>query len=98
MRIFSEYLNKYTQEEPSTQLFNSCYGKKFVRIDNNIVSHFPARLCKGLEDLAKTIMNPANGHTYRITVSLKDNPDFTTTEPVCVYRYYKTKFGWRFLR
>jgi len=30
-------------------------------------------------------MNPANCHTSRITVSLKDNPDFTTPEPVYVY-------------
>ena len=30
-------------------------------------------------------MNPANGHTSRITVSLKDNPDFTTPELVYVY-------------
>jgi hypothetical protein len=30
-------------------------------------------------------MNPANCHTSRITVSLKDDPDFTTPEPVYVY-------------
>jgi len=30
-------------------------------------------------------MNPANFHTSRITVSLKDNPDFTTLESVYVY-------------
>jgi len=85
MPIFSEYLNKYTQEEPSTQLFNSCYGENSVNIDNHIVSHFPGRICNGLEDLAETIMNPANCHTSGITVSLKDNPDFTTPEPVYVY-------------
>ena len=85
MRIFSEYLNKYTQEEPSTQLFNSCYGENSFKIYNNIVSHFPARIYKGLEDLSETIMNPANCHTSRITVSLKDNPDFTTPEAVYVY-------------
>jgi len=84
MRIFSQNLNKYT-EEPSKQLFNSCYGENSVKIDNHIVSHFPARLYNGLEDLAETIMNPANCHTSRITVSLKDNPDFTTSEPVYVY-------------
>jgi len=47
MRIFSEYLNKYT-EKASTQLFNSCYGENSVKIDNHIVSHFPARIYKGL--------------------------------------------------
>jgi len=29
MRMFSEYLNKYT-EETSTQLFNSCYGENSI--------------------------------------------------------------------
>jgi hypothetical protein len=67
MRIFSEYLNKYREEEASKQLFNSCYGKNSVKIDNHIISHFPARIYKGLEDLAETIMNPANCHIYRIT-------------------------------
>jgi len=84
MRIFSEYINKYT-EEPSTQLFNSCYWESSVKIDNHIVSHFPARIYNGLEDLAETIMNLVNCHTFRITASLKDNPDFTTPVPVYVY-------------
>jgi hypothetical protein len=70
MRIFSEYLNKYT-EEPSTQLFNTCYGENSVKIDNNILSHFLACIYNGLEDLAETIMKPANCHTSRITVLLK---------------------------
>jgi len=87
MGIFSEYLNKYTQEEPSTQLFNSCCGENSIKIVNNRVSLFPARIYKGLEDLAETIMNPAYCHTSRITVSLKDNPDFTTPEPVYVYTH-----------
>jgi len=56
-----------------------------VKINNHAVSHFPARVYNVLEDLAETIMNPANCRTYRITVSLKDNPDFTTPEPVYVY-------------
>jgi len=85
MPIFSKYLNKYTEEEPSTQLFNSCYGENSVKIDNHIVSHFPARIYNELEDLALTIMKPANCLISRITVSLKDNPDFTTPEPVYVY-------------
>jgi hypothetical protein len=85
MRIFSKYLNKYTEKETSKQLFNSCYGKNSVKLDNNTVSHFPARIYNGIEDLAETIMNPANCHTSRITVSLKDNPDFTTPEPVYMH-------------
>jgi hypothetical protein len=84
MRILSNYLNKYTEEETSKQLFNSCYGENSIKIDNNIVSHFPYRIYNGLEALAETIMNPANCHTSRITIA-KDNPDFTTPEPVYVY-------------
>jgi hypothetical protein len=66
-------------------LFKSCYGENSVKLDNNIVSQFPARIYNGIEDLAETIINPANSHTSRINVSLKDNADFTTTEPVYVY-------------
>jgi len=60
MRIFSEYLNRYTEVEPSKKLFNSCYGENSVKIDNHIAPQFPARVYNGLEDLAETIMNPAN--------------------------------------
>ena len=60
MRVFSEYLNEYTEEEPSKQLFNSGYGKNSVKIDNQVVSQFPARVYNGLEDLGETIINPAN--------------------------------------
>jgi hypothetical protein len=81
-RLFSKYLNKFTEEETIKQLFNSCYRENSVKINNHIVSHLPARIYNGLEDLAETIMNPANSHISRITVSLKANPDFTTPEPV----------------
>jgi len=37
MRIFSEYLNKYT-EEPSMQFFNLCYGENSVKIGNHNIS------------------------------------------------------------
>jgi hypothetical protein len=43
MRVFSKYLNNYT-EETSKHLFNSCYVENSVKLDNNIVSHFPARI------------------------------------------------------
>jgi hypothetical protein len=66
-------------------LFNSCYAENSAKIDNHIVSHFTAHIYNGLEDLAETIMNPANCHTSRITVSLKDNPHFITPEPVYVW-------------
>ena len=71
MRLFNENLNKYAEEEPSKKFFNSCQGEKSVKIDNHVVSHFPAPVYNVLEDLAETIMNPANYRTSRITVSLK---------------------------
>ena len=82
LRIFSEYLNKYKNQ------VRNCLIRatgKIVKIDNHIIFHFPARIYNGVEDLAETIMNPANCHTSRITVSLKDNPNFTTPELVYVY-------------
>jgi hypothetical protein len=87
MRIFNEYFNKYAQErEENTgkQLFNSCYGENSVTVDNHVVSHFPARVYNGLEDLAETILNPANCRSSKITI-IKNNPYFTTPEPVYVY-------------
>ena len=36
-------------------------------------------------DLAETIMNPANCHSSRVTVSVKYNSDFSSPEPVYVY-------------
>jgi hypothetical protein len=88
MRRFSEYLNIYAQQrdaKPWEQLFNLCYGASCVMTDNQLVSHFPARVYNGLEDLTETILDPANCRTSKVTVSLKDNPDFTAPEPVYVY-------------
>jgi len=42
MCIFIEYINKY--EEPSKQLFNSCYVENSIRIGDNVVPHFPAHV------------------------------------------------------
>ena len=56
-----------------------------VKIDSHVVSHFPVRVYNGLENRAETVMNTANCRTSRITVSLNDNPDFTTAETVKVY-------------
>jgi hypothetical protein len=80
-------VNKYAkerEEKPGKQ-FNSCYEENSVTIDNHVVSHYPARVYNVLEDLAETILNPANCRASKITVSLKDNPDLTTPEPVYVY-------------
>lgn len=83
LEIFSEYINTY--QESDKQSLNLCYGENSITIDNNVISHFPARVYNGVEDLAQTIMNPANCRTSKITVSLKDNTNFTEPEPVYVY-------------
>jgi hypothetical protein len=70
---------------PWERLFNSCYGASSVVLDNNLVSHFPARVYNGFEDLTKTILDPANCRTSKVTVVLKDNPDFTAPEPFYIY-------------
>ena len=56
-----------------------------LRIRDNVVSHLPNHVYNGLEDLAETIMNPANCHSTRVNVSVKDNYDFASPEPVYVY-------------
>jgi hypothetical protein len=39
----------------------------------------------GLENLAETIMNPANCHSSRVPQAVNDNFDFVMPEPVYVY-------------
>jgi len=67
------------------KLINSCIGENSLRIRDNVLSHFPNRVYNGLEDLAETILNPANCHSTRVNVSVKDNYDFASPEPVYVY-------------
>jgi len=50
-----------------------------------VVSHFPNRVYNGLEDLAETIMNPANFLSSRVNVTVKGNSDFALLEPHYVY-------------
>jgi len=54
-------------------------------IDENLVSYFPARVYNGIDDLAETIMNPANCHTSTVNLSTKENFTFTQPEPVYIY-------------
>jgi len=61
MRLFNEYINKYTEEEPSKQLFNSCYGENSVKINNHVVSHFQARLYNGIAAME----NRRNNYEFR---------------------------------
>jgi len=70
MNILNKYINKY--EEPSKQMFKSCYGENSITIGNNVVLQFPARVYNGLEDLAETIMNLTNCPTSRIDILVKD--------------------------
>jgi hypothetical protein len=75
MCIFSDYLNTYAQQrnaKPWERMFKSCYGASSVVIDNQLVSHFPARVYNGLENLTKTILDPANCRTSKVSVALKD--------------------------
>jgi hypothetical protein len=82
--IFSHYINEYTTRDKSSKvLFNSCYGDSSIRIDDKVISYFPARVYNGLEDLAATIMNPANCHSFRITS--KDSCTYAAPETIYVY-------------
>ena len=49
------------------------------------MSHFPNRVYNGFEDLAETIMNPANCHSNKVNMPMKDNSNFASPEPVYVY-------------
>ena len=47
--------------------------------------HLPNRVYNGLEGLAEKIMNPAECHSSRVYVHVKDNSDLASPEPVYVY-------------
>ena len=83
---FSEYINKYEPyNKSSNELINSCIEENSLRIRDNVVSHFPNRVYNGLEDLAEKIMYPANCHSTRVNVPVKDNSDYASPEPVHFY-------------
>jgi hypothetical protein len=50
-----------------------------------VVSHFPVKVYKIVEDLVETIMTLANCRSSRVTLAAKDNFDFTLPETVYVY-------------
>ena len=54
-------------------------------IRDNVVSQFPNRVYNGLEDLAETIMNPANCHSSPVNAPVKGNSDFASPEIVYVF-------------
>ena len=79
---FNEYINKH---DTYKNLINSCIGENSLRIRDNVVSHFPNRVYNGLEHLAEKIMNPANCHSNKVTMPMKDNNSFALTETVYAY-------------
>ena len=78
-------------------MFKSCRGENSILVKKNLVSYFPSRAYNSVDDLEKTIINPANYRSSTVKHSLKDNINFAHPDPVYVYRYYQTKFSWRFL-
>ena len=69
----------------SKELFCWRRGENSVRVDENLVSYFPAGEYNGIDDLAETIMNPANCRTSQVMLPTKDNINFIQHEPVYVY-------------
>jgi hypothetical protein len=53
--------------------------------NENLVSYFSAHIYNGIDDLAETIMNPANCRSYAVNISTKDNFNFAQPEHVYVY-------------
>ena len=76
--VFSHYINKYMASDRPGKVLASCYGDNSIRIDDNVISYFPARIYNGLQDLATTIMNPNNCHSSKITVTTNDNSNYAT--------------------
>ena len=83
IRIFTKYTNKYQVQ--SKKFFNSCNGENSITVEDDVVSYFPARVYDGIQDLAKTVVNPANCCTSRVALFSKDNFDFALHETVYIY-------------
>ena len=81
IRLFSNYINKYQKQ--IEELFNSCHGENFIMVNENLVSYFTARVYNGIDDLAETLMNPANFRSSTVNLSTIDN--FNFTQPELVY-------------
>jgi hypothetical protein len=78
---FHGYLHKYVPSDGYvTELLGVCYGQNSLQIGENLVSHFPVQVYNGLEDLAKTIMTPANCRSSRIPESETKNSNFVYTD------------------
>jgi hypothetical protein len=53
-------------------------------INENLVFYFPALEYNDFDDLAETIMNPANCRSSTVNLSTKDNFIFAQPEPLYV--------------
>jgi len=53
----------------------------------NLVSYFPARAYNSVDELAETIVNPANCRSSTVNLPTKDNFNFAQPEPGYVYTY-----------
>jgi len=63
-------------------------------VNENFISYFPARVYNDIDDLAETIINPANSCSFTVNLCTKDN--FNFAQPERLHGYYRTKLGWRF--
>jgi len=77
IRIFCKYINKY--EGQRKEFFNACRGEKSIMNNENLVSYFPAREYKDFDDLAATIISPANCRFSTVNLPTKDNFIFAQT-------------------
>jgi hypothetical protein len=83
---FHRYLNKYVPSDGYvTDLLGVCYGQNSLQIGEKLVSHFPVQVYNGLEDLANTIITPANCRSSRIPESETVNSNFAAPESMFVY-------------
>ena len=83
IRIFSNYINKY-QGKVKSCLIHAVW-RNSITVEENFVYYFLARLYNGSDDVAGTIMSPANCRSSTVIVSTKDNLNLTQPEPVYVY-------------
>jgi hypothetical protein len=83
---FNGYLNKHMpQNAYTTNTLGVCYGQNSLKVGEKIISHFPVRVYNGLEDLAATIMAPANCSANKVSLPETDNLNFAAPEPIYVY-------------
>jgi hypothetical protein len=83
--VFSHYINEYMASDRPGKLLALCYEDNSIRIDDNVISYFPARIYNGVEDLATTIMNPNNCHSSKSTLTTNDNCNYDKPETIYVF-------------